>query len=60
MDLNIKLNYVPKSSCRAPSPSRLDPNHDPPSLTPMSARYELDAWALESPCERALVGAFTY
>ena len=52
MDLKHKLNYVPKSSCRAPCPSRLDPNRDPPSLTPTSAIYDLDARALESPCEK--------
>ena len=27
-------------------------NRDPPSLTPMSAIYDFDARALESPCER--------
>ena len=47
-----KLNYVPRSSCRALSPSRLDPNRDPPSLTPTSAIYDLDARALESPSEK--------
>ena len=40
------------SSCRTPSSSRLDPNRDPPSLTPTSAIYDLDARALESPSER--------
>ena len=34
-----------------PSSSRLDPNRDPPSETPTSAMYDLDARALESPCE---------
>ena len=27
-------------------------NRDPPSLTPTSARYDFDARALESPCEK--------
>ena len=34
-----------------PSSSRLDPKLDPPSLTPTSAKQDLDARALETTCE---------
>ena len=54
MDLkHTKLNHGYLSLIDdLPSSSRLDPKHrDPPSLTPTSAMYDLDARALESPCE---------
>ena len=54
MDLkHTKLNYGYLSLLDdLPSSSRLDPKRDPPSLTPMTAMYDLDARALELPCER--------
>ena len=53
MDLkHTKLNYGYLSLLDdLPSSSRLNPKRDPPSLTPTSAMYDLDARALESPCE---------
>ena len=57
MDLKqTKLNYGYLSLLDdLPSSSRLDPNRDPPSLTPTSAIYDLDARALKSLCESVTV-----
>ena len=52
MDLkHTKLGYLSLFD-DLPSSSRLDLKlRDPPSLTPTSAMYDLDARALETPCE---------